>query len=235
MEIKQIITENVKTELSQFGLNEVERKEFETIIEQEVGALDETSDKTEYIKKRAKDFQPTAKLIQQSRTKYLQDLATKQAELDKLKLKTPPMNEERKENGGEQEDIKSELEKTLEKMLTPLNEKLETLAKENNDFKRNELIKTTKEKVLTEAKSKYSEGVIAITAKSFDFSVEDASDKFNTLCADNSKLLGFPLKKADEHNKDGLPPAITSFLSKEKEKAEAVKAKAETFNKLLKK
>ena len=57
MELNEIITNSVNAELSQFGLNEVERKDFETIIQTEVSVLGETDNKEEYIKKRAKDFQ----------------------------------------------------------------------------------------------------------------------------------------------------------------------------------
>ena len=108
------------------------------------------------------------------------------------------------------------------------------MTKENEDFKKKELIKENKSKILTEAKSKYSQGVIDISAKTFDFSVDDADNKFYELCADNSKLLGVPLIQSKEPPKDGLPPELSSFLAKQKAKKEEAEAKKSAFEKLMK-
>ena len=110
MGLNEIITNSVNTELSQFGLNEVERKDFETIIQTEVSALEETADKEEYVKRRVKDFQASAKLIQKSRTKLAQDKASLEAQLEELKKGGEKKDEKKDEKKNENT---SELEATL--------------------------------------------------------------------------------------------------------------------------
>ena len=223
MELNEIITNSVNTELSQFGLNEVERKDFETIIQTEVSALEETADKEEYIKKRAKDFQASAKLIQKSRTKLAQDKASLEAQLEELK------------KGGEKKDENpSELEATLTKLMQPVLDQVKSLKEDNEKLKQQEKIKENKQKILDGAKSKYAEGVITISAKNFDFSADDAGDKFEALCAENSTILGVPLKKGDKTPKDDIPSELKDFLKGESLKAEEEKKRAESFEQRFK-
>lgn len=225
MELNEIITNSVNAELSQFGLNEVERKDFETIIQTEVSALEETADKEEYVKKRAKDFQASAKLIQKSRTKLAQDKASLEAQLEELKKKNPEPNP--KENP-------SELEATLTKLMQPVLDQVKSLKEDNEKLKQQEKIKECKQKILDGAKSKYAEGVITISAKNFDFSADDAGDKFEALCAENSTILGVPLKKGEKTSKDDIPSELKDFLKGESLKAEEEKKRAESFEQRFK-
>lgn len=225
MELNEIITNSVNAELSQFGLNEVERKDFETIIQTEVSALEETADKEEYVKKRAKDFQASAKLIQKSRTKLAQDKASLEAQLEELKKKIPEHNP--KENP-------SELEATLTKLMQPVLDQVKSLKEDNEKLKQQEKIKECKQKILDGAKSKYAEGVITISAKNFDFSADDAGDKFEALCAENSTILGVPLKKGDKTPKDDIPSELKDFLKGESLKAEEEKKRKESFEQRFK-
>lgn len=226
MELNEIITNSVNAELSQFGLNEVERKDFETIIQTEVSALEETADKEEYVKKRAKDFQASAKLIQKSRTKLAQDKASLEAQLEELK------------KGGEKKDEKkdnpSELEATLTKLMQPVLDQVKSLKEDNERLKQQEKIKECKQKILDGAKGKYAEGVITISAKNFDFSADDAGDKFEALCAENSIILGVPLKKGEKTPKDDIPSELKDFLKGESLKAEEEKKRAESFEQRFK-
>jgi hypothetical protein len=226
MELNEIITNSVNAELSQFGLNEVERKDFETIIQTEVSALEETADKEEYVKKRAKDFQASAKLIQKSRTKLAQDKASLEAQLEELK-KGGEKKDEKKEN-------QSELEATLTKLMQPVLDQVKSLKEDNEKLKQQEKIKECKQKILDGAKSKYAEGVITISAKNFDFSADDAGDKFEALCAENSTILGVPLKKGEKTPKDDIPSELKDFLKGESLKAEEEKKRAESFEQRFK-
>lgn len=226
MELNEIITNSVNAELSQFGLNEVERKDFETIIQTEVSALEETANKEEYVKKRAKDFQASAKLIQKSRTKLAQDKASLEAQLEELK-KGGEKKDEKKEN-------QSELEATLTKLMQPVLDQVKSLKEDNEKLKLQEKIKENKQKILDGAKSKYAEGVITISAKNFDFSADDAGDKFEALCAENSTILGVPLKKGDKTPKDDIPSELKDFLKGESLKAEEEKKRAESFEQRFK-
>lgn len=226
MELNEIITNSVNAELSQFGLNEVERKDFETIIQTEVSALEETADKEEYVKKRAKDFQASAKLIQKSRTKLAQDKASLEAQLEELK-KGGEKKDEKKEN-------QSELEATLTKLMQPVLDQVKSLKEDNEKLKQQEKIKECKQKILDGAKSKYAEGVITISAKNFDFSADDAGDKFEALCAENSTILGVPLKKGEKIPKDDIPSELKDFLKGESLKAEEEKKRAESFEQRFK-
>ena len=227
MELNEIITNSVNAELSQFGLNEVERKDFETIIQTEVSVLGETDNKEEYIKKRAKDFQASAKLIQKSRTKLAQDKALLEAQLEELKNKTTLTETNPEEN-------KSELELTLTKLMQPVLEQVQSLREDNEKLKQQEKIKENKQKILDGAKSKYAEGVITISAKNFDFSADDAGDKFEALCADNSTILGVPLKKSEKTPKDDIPTELKDFLKEESQKAEEDRKRAESFEQRFK-
>lgn len=229
MELNEIITNSVNAELSQFGLNEVERKDFETIIQTEVSALEETADKEEYVKKRAKDFQASAKLIQKSRTKLAQDKASLEAQLEELKKNTPEIKPEIKP-----QDNPSELEATLTKLMQPVLDQVKSLKEDNEKLKLQEKIKENKQKILEGAKSKYAEGVITISAKNFDFSADDAGDKFEALCAENSTILGVPLKKGDKTPKDDIPSELKDFLKGESLKAEEEKKRAESFEQRFK-
>lgn len=229
MELNEIITNSVNAELSQFGLNEVERKDFETIIQTEVSALEETADKEEYVKKRAKDFQASAKLIQKSRTKLAQDKASLEAQLEELKKNIPEIKPEIKP-----QDNPSELEATLTKLMQPVLDQVKSLKEDNEKLKQQEKIKECKQKILDGAKSKYAEGVITISAKNFDFSADDAGDKFEALCAENSTILGVPLKKGEKTPKDDIPSELKDFLKGESLKAEEDKKRAESFEQRFK-
>lgn len=229
MELNEIITNSVNAELSQFGLNEVERKDFETIIQTEVSALEETADKEEYVKKRAKDFQASAKLIQKSRTKLAQDKASLEAQLEELKKKIPEIKPEIKP-----QDNPSELEATLTKLMQPVLDQVKSLKEDNEMLKQQEKVKECKQKILDGAKSKYAEGVITISAKNFDFSADDAGDKFEALCAENSTILGVPLKKGEKTSKDDIPSELKDFLKGESLKAEEEKKRAESFEQRFK-
>ena len=227
MELNEIITNSVNAELSQFGLNEVERKDFETIIQTEVSVLGETDNKEEYIKKRAKDFQASAKLIQKSRTKLAQDKASLEAQIEELKKNTPSTN-------PNPEEKPSELELTLTKLMQPVLEQVQSLREDNEKLKQQEKIKENKQKILDGAKSKYADGVIAASAKNFDFSTDDASDKFEALCAEFSTLFSVPLKKSEKIQKEDIPSELKDFLKGEIQKSQEEKKRAESFEQRFK-
>lgn len=235
MELNEIITNSVNAELSQFGLNEVERKDFETIIQTEVSVLGETDNKEEYIKKRAKDFQASAKLIQKSRTKLAQDKASLEAQIEELKKNTTSTNEKNTTSTNTNtEENTSELESTLTKLMQPVLEQIQSLKEDNEKLKQQEKIKENKQKILDGAKSKYADGVITASAKNFDFSTDDASDKFEALCSEFSTLFSVPLKKSEKIHKDDIPSELKDFLKGESQKYEEEKKRAESFEQRFK-
>ena len=76
--------------------------------------------------------------------------------------------------------------------------------------------------------------MITISAKNFDFSTDDAGDKFEALCAENSTILGVPLKKGEKTSKDDIPSELKDFLKGESLKAEEEKKRAESFEQRFK-
>ena len=82
--------------------------------------------------------------------------------------------------------------------MQPVLEQVQSLREDNEKLKQQEKIKENKQKILDGAKSKYADGVIAASAKNFDFSTDDASDKFEALCAEFSTLFSVPLKKSEK-------------------------------------
>lgn len=236
MEIKQIITDNVKAELSQFGLNEVERKNFEAVIEQEVSALAEDVNKEEYIKKRAKDFAPSAMIIQQGRTKAQQELAKLEEELKKYKTQppAPPTPPAPSDDKPQPPAPSNDFEAALQKTMQPFIQKIEELEKNNLELKNSIETENNKKNILADAKSKYKENVIDFVAKTFNFSDEDALNKFNEVCKEASTHFGVALVEGKPDNQDGISPFLKSVIEEDKKKAEEEEESAKRIEQLLK-
>lgn len=100
--------------------------------------------------------------------------------------------------------IASLIKSAIEEAANPLLNKINEL---NSKVENNEKIKTLEERKLNsiaKAKNLYSDAVINVTARNFDFSIEDAENKFSELLTTNAKDLGFTPKNGGEHQDDKI-------------------------------
>ena len=219
MELSQLIKDEVKSNLSQYGLNDLERGDYESTIKEELNALPDTEDKTAFIKRRAQDFMLPAKQLQRDRTRMMQEKSDLEAKIKALETKTEP---DKKDDEEEKKDKKPDslMLSQLQELMSPFMKKIEDLEKEQSNIKQQETIKKNKEAIVTEAAVKYRKDIIDLVADGFDFSATDASNNFDEKCNKFCGTLKIPLKTSQGDDKTGKT-AVELILEKEKAKEEA--------------
>lgn len=194
MEKEIIVQQEVKNGLANFGLNDTERKEYENLILE--GLKDKTFEKEEdltaEVKSRVSYFIPSAKLLQQSRTKLMQDNATLKQQFEDYKKNNPIKDDKDDKDDKDTHDWA----KTLMDEFKTLKESLENEKKER-------LIAENKEKILKSIKKDYNKQSwdmidLLIQANNVDFSNEYAKDKVKEIISDYATGHPAALIKADE-------------------------------------
>lgn len=193
MNTENIIQEEVKTSLSEFGLNEEERKSYESLILTQI--KDKTFEKEEDLKieisSRIESLKPSVKLLQQSRTKLMQENAKVLKEFEEYKKKNPlkPKDEDKDKPKDEDDNGTPEWAKVLMEDIKNLKQAREEEKKQKTIFEK-------KEAVLKALKPKYNKSfhtTIDVIANGFDFSKEDAESRFteqiSQLAKDNPAML----------------------------------------------
>ena len=233
MELSQLIKDEVKSNLSQYGLNDLERGDYESTIKEELNALPDTEDKTAFIKRRAQDFMLPAKQLQRDRTRMMQEKSDLEAKIKALETKTEP---DKKDDEEEKKDKKPDslMLSQLQELMSPFMKKIEDLEKEQSNIKQQETIKKNKEAIVTEAAVKYRKDIIDLVADGFDFSATDASNNFDEKCNKFCGTLKIPLKTSQGDDKPGKT-AVELILEKEKAKEEARLANRADITNLYKK
>lgn len=227
MNTENIIQEEVKTNLSEFGLNEEERKSYESLILSQI--KDKTFEKEEDLKTeislRIESLKPSVKLLQQSRTKLMQENAKVLKEFEEYKKNNPlkPKDED-KDKPKDEDNSTPEWAKVLM-------EDIKNLKEAREEEKKQKTILEKKESVLKALKPKYNKSfhtTIEVIANGFDFSKDDAEIKFteqiSKLAKDNPAML-VDSDGGDKNKKKNNP-----FLAYKQDTNEA----QEEFNKNLK-
>lgn len=233
MELSQLIKDEVKSNLSQYGLNDLERGDYESTIKEELNALPDTEDKTAFIKRRAQDFMLPAKQLQRDRTRMMQEKSDLEAKIKALETKTEPDKKDDEEEKKDKEPDSLMLSQ-LQELMSPFMKKIEDLEKEQSNIKQQETIKKNKEAIVTEAAVKYRKDIIDLVADGFDFSATDASNNFDEKCNKFCGTLKIPLKTSQGDDKTGKT-AVELILEKEKAKEEARLANRADITNLYKK
>ena len=193
MNKENIIQEEVKTGLSEFGLNEEERKSYESLILSQI--KDKTFEKEEDLKNdiisRVDSLKPSVKLLQQSRTKLMQENAKVLKEFEEYKKNHPQNDKEPEPDKAKRNDGDGTPE-----WAKALLEDIKNLKEAREEEKKQKTISEKKEAVLKALKPKYNKSfhtTIDVIAKGFDFSKEDAESKFteqiSQLAKDNPAML----------------------------------------------
>ena len=219
MELSQLIKDEVKSNLSQYGLNDLERGDYESTIKEELNALPDTEDKTAFIKRRAQDFMLPAKQLQRDRTRMMQEKSDLEAKIRALETRPNPDKKDDEEEKKDKEPDNLMLSQ-LQELMSPFMKKIEDLEKEQSNIKQQETIKKNKEAIVTEAAVKYRKDIIDLVADGFDFSATDASNNFDEKCNKFCGTLKIPLKTSQGDDKTGKT-AVELILEKEKAKEEA--------------
>lgn len=197
MEKEIIVQQEVKNGLANFGLNDTERKEYENLILE--GLKDKTFEKEEdlttEVKSRVSYFIPSAKLLQQSRTKLMQDNATLKQQFEDYK-KNNPIKDDKDDKDNKDDKDTPDWAKILRNEFKTLKESLENEKKER-------LIAENKEKILKSIKKDYNKQSwdmidLLIQANNVDFSNEYAKDKVKEIISDYATGHPAALIKADE-------------------------------------
>lgn len=233
MELSQLIKDEVKSNLSQYGLNDLERGDYESTIKEELNALPDTEDKTAFIKRRAQDFMLPAKQLQRDRTRMMQEKSDLEAKIRALETRPNPDKKDDEEEKKDKEPDSLMLSQ-LQELMSPFMKKIEDLEKEQSNIKQQETIKKNKEAIVTEAAVKYRKDIIDLVADGFDFSATDASNNFDEKCNKFCGTLKIPLKTSQGDDKTGKT-AVELILEKEKAKEEARLANRADITNLYKK
>lgn len=192
MNTENIIQEEVKTSLSEFGLNEEERKSYESLILSQI--KDKTFEKEEELKteitSRIESIKPSVKLLQQSRTKLMQENAKVLKEFEEYKKNNPLKSKD------EEKDKQKDEDNGAPEWAKVLMEDIKNLKQAREEEKKQKTILEKKEAVLKALKPKYNKSfhtTIDVIANGFDFSKDDAENKFteqiSQLAKDNPAML----------------------------------------------
>lgn len=190
MNKETIIQNEVKANFSEFGLNEDERKSFESLILEQI--KDKTFEKEEDLKTEIgtmiNGFKPSAKLLQQSRTKLMQENAKVLKEFEEYKKRNPekaPEPEPEPEKGKE-----------VPEWAKALLDEVKNLKELQEAEKKQRTASEKKQAVLKALKPKYNKSfhtTIDVIANAFDFNNEDAETKLteqiSQLAKDNPAML----------------------------------------------
>lgn len=201
MEKEIIVQQEVKNGLANFGLNDTERKEYENLILE--GLKDKTFEKEEdlttEVKSRVSYFIPSAKLLQQSRTRLMQENATLKQQFEDYKKSNPKKDD--KDDKKDDKDNKDD--KDTPDWAKTLMDEFKTLKESHENEKKERLIAENKEKILKSIKKDYNKQSwdmidLLIQANNVDFSNEYAKDKVKEIISDYATGHPAALIKADE-------------------------------------
>lgn len=238
MDRLEVIKNEVKSSLSQFGLNDVERDEYVSLVSEATKNLadDITDDDfTQKVKDNVSLLVPSAKLLQKTRTALQQSSANTNKELEDFKkmfedykAKHPEVKKE--ESGSGNDDFK----KLFEDMKAELTSQI-TLLKEEQERERNErALKEKKALIIESVKKGYNKDgadFIDLLALRVDFSQDDAMDKLKTYAAEWAKSHPNQLFAASE-DKPNLNKRLDEVFSGNNESKEE-KERQEAFDNML--
>lgn len=226
MDKEVVIKEQVKSGLSEYGLNETERRDFENVINDTIKDTEFESEEklTEKVKDLVSNFVPSAKILQKNRTKLMQE----NAELTKQLL-------ELKNHKGEEE--KDEEPKETPDNDTPawakgIMEELSALKAEREAEKQEKKINERKDYILATIKPKYNKSfhsTIDVISKAFDFSKEDAELEFKEQLASLVKDNPTMLAKNEDNEKESISTDLKVLADAMEKQATADKTKAEAL------
>lgn len=203
MNKETIIQNEVKANFSEFGLNEDERKSFESLILEQI--KDKTFEKEEDLKTEIgtmiNSFKPSAKLLQQSRTKLMQENAKVLKEFEEYKKKNPEKDPEPKPNTEKEKEKDKEVPEWAKALLDEVKN-----LKESQDAERKQRTASEKKQAVLKAlKPKYNKSfhtTIDVIANAFDFNNEDAETKLTEQISQLAKDNPAMLIEGNDGNKD---------------------------------
>lgn len=226
MEKIEIIQSEVKNGLSDFGLNDEERKDYENLILEQV--KDKTFEKEEdlinEVKINVQSFIPSVKILQKSRTKIQQEKSDLQKKLEEYKKNNPQTKTEPPKNPEPPKDDTPDWAKALLK-------KIENIEEERESEKKAKIIKDKRENTLSVIKEKYNKSIhstIDVLANGIDWNKETAENEFKDLLSNLAKDNPVWLVKADDKGNKQEKNILLSTSSIKDDKA-----KQEEFQKKL--
>ena len=224
MEKEVIIQQEVKNGLSEYGINEEERREYENLILGQIKdkEFEKEEDLTNDVKARVQSLVPSVKLLQRRSTKFGQEKAEVLRQFEEYKKNNPIKKEEPKKE-PEQEDTPA--------WARALLNKVEDLEKERIAERKAKELDNKKTATLSALKPKYNKSFYAtidVLAQNIDWSKENAENEFKDLLSGLAKDNPVWLANAgEEHHKDKRN-ILMSFSSSQTDKE-----KQKEFNKKL--
>ena len=228
MERIEIIKEEVKSNLSQFGLNDSERLEYENMVS-ELYKNTELSEEdfVKEVKKSVSLFIPSVKLLQKSRTTLQQANADNAKEITDLKkaLEDAKKNQDK---GNTQTQTTTSDNKELLDAISTLKNEITTMKEEREQERKNNAIKEKKSQILKVVKGQYNkncEVIIDLLADKVDFSQDNALDLMKAEAADFAKSHPtqlFVSENTDKHD----DKAINKLFGIAKDEADTERQKA---------
>lgn len=235
MEKEVIIQNEVKNGLSQYGLNEEERGSYVNILQEQFKELSPEiteEDFTKQVKEKVKLFETSAKIIQKSRTKINQSAQEKDtqikelmAKVEELSKKTTPPDVKTPQEPAQEPPKKDD---TVLEMLKSMQDKMNKIEQDRENEKKEKQLNEKKTNILQAVKKDYSkqlEPIIDLIAKSVDFSLDDAEDKFKSNVSDWIKNNSTSIPKSDDFSDGNINIENILGLGKEKQKEEEERKK----------
>lgn len=244
MEKESIIQEEVKSGLMQYGLNDIERLDYENLILDEFKekSFEKDEDFVSEVKNRVQSFVPSVRLLQKSRTKLQQDNAKLSKDFEDYKKNNPQKEPEQpktepdtKQNNIENPKVDPALA-TLTESISALKKQIEDMQTQHQEELKRKEITDKKNAIIEKLKPKYNKSfhsTINVIANGFDFSSDDAEALFTNQISELAKENPVMLAKGNENKETGLAAlnALTDALKKE---TEAESKKAEVLKQRLK-
>lgn len=238
MEKESIIQEEVKSGLMQYGLNDIERLDYENLILDEFKgkSFEKDEDFVSEVKSRVQSFVPSVRLLQKSRTKLQQDNAKLAKDFEDYKKNNPQKEPEQPKTEPDTKQANAENPKvdpalaTLTESISALKKQIEDMQTQHQEELKRKEITDKKNAIIEKLKPKYNKSfhsTINVIANGFDFSSDDAEALFTNQISELAKENPVMLAKGGENKETGLAAlnALTDALKKETE-AESKKAEA---------
>lgn len=235
MEKEVIIQNEVKNGLSQYGLNEEERGSYVNILQEQFKELSPEiteEDFTKQVKEKVKTFETSAKIIQKSRTKINQSAQEKDTQIKELMAKVEELSKKTTTPDVKppQEPAQEPQKKddTVLEMLKSMQDKMNKIEQDRENEKKEKQLNEKKTNILQAVKKDYSkqlEPIIDLIAKSVDFSLDDAEDKFKSNVSDWIKNNSTSIPKSDDFSDGNINIENILGLGKEKQKEEEERKK----------
>lgn len=233
---KEVIIQNeVKNGLSQYGLNEEERGSYIDILQEQFKELPpETTEEdfTKQVKEKVKLFETSAKIIQKSRTKSNQSAQEKDTQIKELMAKVEELSKKTTTPDVKppQEPAQEPQKKddTVLEMLKSMQDKMNKIEQDRENEKKEKQLNEKKTNILQAVKKDYSkqlEPIIDLIAKSVDFSLDDAEDKFKSNVSDWIKNNSTSIPKSDDFSDGTINIENILGLGKEKQEEEEKRKK----------